>query len=133
MRSLSRDGSRFSAVAATSWLSLGIADNWTAWPRPKMCDHLEEKNENLILNTKYWVLLGGVRECTNCVDVCFKSLQGKNRIIPEQEVRLGDPLNYLGSTVNFSVYEDEMDLLVIVKESTVIASDVVEDCTLVVR
>lgn len=82
--------------------------------------------------TKWWILLAGVTVSMNYFDVCFKSIQSRDLFIPEQDVRPREISIDSRSMVSISSIEIGMDLLEIVDRNTVIASDTVEEGTMLV-
>ena len=77
-------------VAFTRWLSLGAVLKWFVQNRVRVISHLEEKLPSCTPSASWWALLFAVHQIMRPVDICFRSIQGRDTLLEEQNTKFAE-------------------------------------------
>lgn len=113
-------GSTCPAVTETIWNSMGRATTWILENSKRIEHHLEEKQPSVTPQRFWWVLLAMVKCAMDLIDVCFKSIQGKERIDPEQTSTFQTLAENVKQLVNISPVNCG-DLILLVESEAIVA------------
>lgn len=109
-------------IAVTRWLLLGCAARWMSTHPSQIIQHLQEGNSALLPGPKWWVLLAAIKVFVEPIDICFKYMQVRGTVVPEQNMSLNRLVSSLKSAVSISEPLDSIDLLSSASSWAVISS-----------
>lgn len=125
-------GTTCPALSTTRWMSLGNCTSWILKHRERIEQYLEEKAPSVAPDTSWWVIVACVSNFMAPVDVCFKSMQGRDTLVAEQNVLIRKLADSLKEMLKITAVTG-MDMLLHAEAGDVLAQCTLGSQTLVIR